>query len=91
MADQSTLDALSAAPRFNDPAVDLLVVYDGNQFRKPWSDGDRQKHGSLKGWAWKEISEVEATYRATKLRDDDESNVWIRMATAVRVYPGRRP
>ena len=55
MADQSTLDALSAAPRFNDPAVDLLVVYDGNQFRKPWSDGDRQKHGSLKCWEWRDL------------------------------------
>jgi hypothetical protein len=87
MADQSTLDALSAAPRFNDPAVDLLVVYDGNQFRKPWSDGDRQKHGSFKCWEWKEISGAEATYRAVKPRDDDDFNVWVTTATAVRVFP----
>ncbi len=87
MADQSTLDALSAAPRFNDPSVDLLVVYDGDQFRKPWPEGDREKHGSLTGWEWRKTSESTATYKSIKPRDGDDFNVWMTTATAVRVYP----
>ena len=87
MADQSTLDALSAAPHFNDPVIDLLVVYDGNQFRKPWPDGDKEKRGSLTGWEWKEISEINATYKATKPQDNDDFCSWITLGRAVRVYP----
>jgi hypothetical protein len=68
MADGHT----AAAPVFNDPRVDLLVVYDGDNFRKPWPDGDREKHGSLSGWDWKQTSCGEAVYRATKPRDDDD-------------------
>src|SRR3954451_23854366 len=87
MADQSTLDALSAASHFNDPVIDLLVVYDDNQFRKPWPDGDREKRGSLTGWEWKEISEINATYEATKSQDNDDFCSWITLGRAVRVYP----
>jgi hypothetical protein len=85
MADQSALDALSVDSRFNDPAIDLLVVYDGDQFRKPWPDGSREKHGSLTGWNWKETSEGKATYRATKPRDDDDFNVSVMTGVATRV------
>jgi Polymerase beta, Nucleotidyltransferase len=87
MADHSTLDALSAAPRFNDPAVDLLVVCDGDHFRKPWPDGDREKHGSLTGWDWQETSESKATYKATKPRDDDDFYSWIKQGRTALVYP----
>ena len=72
IADQITLQSLAASPRFNDPRVDLLVVYDGGNFRKPWPVGDREKHGSLSGWHWSQSSDVEAVYRATKPRDDDD-------------------
>ncbi len=88
MADQSTLDALSAAKRFNDPAIDLLVVYDGDHFRKPWADGDREKHGSLKEWDWQETTQSgEATYRATKPLDNDDFYSWIKQGRAARIYP----
>lgn len=87
MADQSTLDALSAAPHLNNSTVDLLVVYDGDQFRKPWWDGDREKRGSLSWWEWQETSENHATYKATKPRDNDDFCSWISLGRAVRVYP----
>jgi predicted nucleotidyltransferase len=87
IADLNTLNGLSTTLRFNDPCIDLLVVYDGDQFRKPWLDAEREKHGSLTGWEWREITEREATYRATKPRDDDDFYSWIKQARATRVYP----
>jgi hypothetical protein len=33
------------------------------------------------------VSEVEATYRAVRPCDDDDFNVWVTTATAVRVFP----
>ncbi len=32
---------------FHESDIDLLVVYDGDNFEKPW--GERQKQGSLNG------------------------------------------
>jgi hypothetical protein len=86
IADQGTLESLSAKPEFNDPEVDVLVVYDGDNFRKPWLDGDREKHGSLTGWDWNRTSETEARYRATKPRSNDDFNSWVSQGRAVRVY-----
>jgi predicted nucleotidyltransferase len=86
IADQRTLESLSAKPEFNDPKVDLVVVYDGDNFRKPWLDGDRDKYGSLSGWDWNQTSESEAHYRATKARSDDDFYSWVSQGRAVRVY-----
>jgi hypothetical protein len=87
MADQRTLDDLVAAPHFNVSGVDLLVVYDGDNFRKPWPDGEREKHGSLMGWEWREVSAVEAVYKATKPREDDDFYSWVKQGRAVRLFP----
>ena len=88
IADENTLRALSADVTLRDPAIDLLVVYDGDNFCKPWPDGDRQKRGSFSGWHWQRVSPVEATYKATKPRDDDDFYSWIRDgAQARRIYP----
>lgn len=86
MADQATLESLSSKPELNDLQVDLLLVYDGDNFRKPWLDGDREKHGSLSGWDWNKTSEDEARYRATKARSDDDFCVSVSQGRAVRVY-----
>lgn len=86
IADQGTLESLSAKPEFNALDVDLLVVYDGDNFRKPWPDGDREKHGSLSGWDWNQTSETEAHYRATKARSNDDFYSWVSEGRAVRVY-----
>ena len=84
MADCSTLRALSVHAAFNDPTVDLLVVYDGNNFRKPWPDGYREKKGSLAGWEWRRISGTDARYKTTKPPEDDD---WVKEGAAKRVFP----
>ena len=73
---------------FNVPEVDLLVVYDGNNFSKPWRDGNRVKGGSLKDWDWRRISDERATYRAAKFREGSDFYMDISTAQAYRVWPG---
>jgi hypothetical protein len=87
MADQPTLNDIAASPAFNEANIDLLVVYDGDRFRKPWPDGARQKQGSLSGWQWEEQTAASATYRAVKPRDDDDFYVRVTAGVARRVYP----
>jgi hypothetical protein len=88
MADQSTLDALSEATRFKDPTIDLLVVYDGDHFRKPWPDGSGDAHGSLTDWGWTETSaNGEATYQATKPLNDGHFSTWMKPGLAARMFP----
>jgi len=83
-ADRETFEALASQPRFNRPNVDLLVVYDDDNFRKPWPDGDRVKKGALSGWAWKATGD-NATYRATKPLDGDDFRVDVLEGRAVRI------
>lgn len=86
-ADESTFSRLAAASTFNHPEIDLLVVYDGNSFCKPWWDGHRLKRGTLSKWCWTPISDTEATYRATKEKGGDEFGVDVSIARAVRIWP----
>lgn len=60
----TVLDHLRGDVEFHIDGVDLLVV-DGatGAFEKPWG---RAKEGSLKGWHWRQLSELEAEYLATK-------------------------
>jgi hypothetical protein len=51
-ADVSALSSLAASSAFNRSEVDLLIVYDGDNFCKPCPDGDREKKGSLTAWNW---------------------------------------
>ena len=64
--------------------VDLMVVYDGDAFKSPWSrDAEGAvKSGSLSTWSWSETSSVEATYSGTKWPDD-----WGSSKTAKRLLP----
>jgi predicted nucleotidyltransferase len=89
-ANQRVLNSLTRNSRFKRPDVDLLVVYDGDKFCKPWRDPKkaRKKRGSLSGWEWKSLSD-EATYKATKESAEDEFYVDITKGRAVRVWPRR--
>lgn len=84
---QSILRALAKDGKSNQPDIDLLIVYDGDNFEKPWPDGDKQKRGSLTSWEWTPTSATTATYRATKARENDGFNVEVRTGRAVRVAP----
>jgi hypothetical protein len=85
IADSATLKALSEDATFNSPEVDLLVVYDGDNFRKPWPDDGRDnKTGSLTGWDCQEISRTEASYLAAKPCDSFYASVSRAIAKRVR-------
>jgi hypothetical protein len=86
-ANRKILHSLRQRKQFNSPEVDLLIVHDGNQFTKPWRDGSRIKAGSLVDWHWQRISHTEATYRATKFRDDADFNRNIRVGRGLLVWP----
>lgn len=86
---QDIFKSLQNDSRFNLNSVDLLVVYNGMDFEKPW--GEKTKSGSLPGWDWKELNSNNATYRATKPiyseNGEEEFNVKVLQCRAVRVYP----
>ena len=65
-ADENTLRQLAATPSVKRDGIDLLVVFDGDNCRSPWKDGDRVKGGSLKDWDWRAQPDGTATYKATK-------------------------
>jgi hypothetical protein len=74
-ADKATLDGLSRNNKFEDSEIDLLIVYDENNFRAPWprSDG-KYKGGLLHGptsWKWGRLSDTQANYRGTRLDNDN--------------------
>jgi hypothetical protein len=64
--DDTILNALRTDRKLHRPDVDLLVVYDADNFVEPWGTEEREKRGSLSGWQWHYLSEHEAEYRATK-------------------------
>jgi predicted nucleotidyltransferase len=86
---KNVLDALRRNSKFNRDDIDLLVLYNSEDFEKPW--GEKQKSGSLSEWDWKELSSEQATYRATKpvfnTKGEEEFNVKVMQCKALRVYP----
>src|SRR5438874_8150565 len=74
-ADERILRSLMRQTRFKVPGVDLLIVYDGENFKKPWADNRRRKHGSLSEFCWRTLSPTEACYRGTKPATDSKFNV----------------
>jgi len=88
MANKEVLESLIISP--HDPeCVDLLVVYDGNNFSGPWprqSDG-ALKRGSLIDWEWHQIGPEEAEYKATKPVPGSNFHVNVTTLRATRIYP----
>ncbi|NOT11052.1 MAG: nucleotidyltransferase domain-containing protein [Methylococcaceae bacterium] len=85
---QVILESLTNDKRFRQPSIDLLIVYDSENFNDPWELG---KRGSLQEWAWKKEDQNLAMYRATKRIYDEDGKeqfnrkvIWCR---ALRVYP----
>lgn len=77
--DEALLQELSSVEAVS--GCDPMVVYDGDHFRKPWSERDSQQNsGSLTNWDWKENSERTATYKGTKWPND-----WGDQKEAIRV------
>jgi hypothetical protein len=77
--DEALLQELSSMEVVS--GCDPMVVYDGDRFRKPWSERDSHADsGRLTNWAWKENSERTATYKGTKWPND-----WGEQKQAIRV------
>jgi hypothetical protein len=85
---QSIFQSLRSDVRFHHEHIDLVVVYDGDTFEKPW--GEREKGGSLSGWRWLRQSATRAVYRATKPifneRGEEEFEVKVTQCVALCVY-----
>ena len=73
-ADEATLKALKALPQCQKENVDLLIVYNGNDFVCPWGEAVNSKSGDLKTWEWQRMSESEVQYTAVKWVDDEEDS-----------------
>ena len=91
---QETLDELRQHPELKQNNIDLLVVYNGNDFKEPWSaqpGKNKQKIGSLTEWRWKKINHQIAFYEGTKEIEGSERDgnfyVETKLLTANRVFP----
>ena len=90
-----TLSTLQENLSLSRPDIDLLVVYNGNDFREPWeTESGKAKSGSLTGWEWglDKDSLVRAHYDGHKWKDG-EFGVTVTREVAKRVWPKvrRRP
>ncbi len=92
--DEKTFRHMRKQPSFKRPDVDLLVVYNDQNFEEPWPESSDKrplpKRGSLDstapGWNWMQISDVCATYKATKDNSDEDSLI-TQTKKALRIWP----
>jgi len=59
-ADRPTLNSLRKSEFLHRADVEVLVVYDGNQFENAW--GGRRLSGSLARWGWRQATDELAYY-----------------------------
>lgn len=63
--------------------VDLLIVWDGNHFRSPWTEPGRRypKKGSLASWRWRVLTATRACYMGSQpIGDDNHAIAWSQKA-----------
>ena len=63
-ADRPTLLSLRRSERLHRADVELLVVFDGDQFENAW--GPQRLSGSLSRWAWRQVSDELAYFDQSK-------------------------
>ena len=69
--DTETFELIRSKPSFNKNNIDLLIVYNGNDFSEPWTKGQLLKHGKLTDWKWNQLSPIEAEYLSIKYIDEE--------------------
>ena len=72
-ADRRTLQRLRRSAHLHCAAVELLVVFDGDQFENAW--GPRRLSGSLARWAWREETSRLAYYDESRWAHDGSGAV----------------
>ncbi len=92
-ANGRVLDSLKTDTELRRENIDLLVVFNGNDFKAPWQkSGEKHlplKYGSLTGWGqwgWEKISDVEAVYIEAK-NIKGHSYPMTRRIKAWRIWP----
>jgi len=92
-----TLDELSQSDEFKQNNIDLLIVYNGNDFKSPWPSepgSKKQKSGSLSEWGWRKLNHQIAFYNGTKEIEGNEGDMKLcvetMLLTANRVFPDWR-
>jgi hypothetical protein len=76
-ADRPTLQALRRSDHLHRADVELLVVFDGNQFENAW--GPRRLSGSLARWAWRPVTEELAYYDESRWADHERDGGVVRV------------
>lgn len=71
-ANENSLEKLKNSPELKNEVIDVLVVYDDENFIEPWHEsGKRYKSGNLVSWSWEQVTESEAIYTANKYLSED--------------------
>ena len=84
-----TLATLRENLSSRSPDIDLLIVYNGDDFQAPWkTELGKVKSGSLTGWKWEldKDSPARAHYKGTKGKDG-EFEVTATVEVAKRIWP----
>jgi hypothetical protein len=72
-ADKPTLLSLRRSGELHRADVELLVVFDGDQFENAW--GPQRLSGSLSRWAWRQVSDELAYFDESKWASEDAGGV----------------
>jgi hypothetical protein len=87
-ADRATLQALRRSDYLHRADVELLVVFDGNQFENAW--GPRRLSGSLARWAWRPVTDQLAYYDESRWADRERDGGVVRVRRkAVLIWRSR--
>ena len=63
-ADKATLLSLRRSDQLHRADVELLVVFDGDQFESAW--GPQRLSGALSRWSWRQVSDELAYFDESK-------------------------
>ena len=76
-ADRPTLQMLRKSDHLHRADVELLVVFDGNQFENAW--GPHRISGSLARWAWRPVTDELAYYDQSRWADHERDGRVVRV------------
>jgi hypothetical protein len=76
-ADRPTLQRLRKSDYLHRADVELLVVFDGNQFENAW--GQQRLSGSLARWAWRPVTDELAYYDESRWADHEAAGGVVRV------------
>ena len=76
-ADKPTLLSLRRSGELHRADVELLVVFDGDQFENAW--GPQRLSGSLSRWAWRQVSDELAYFDESRWANSEDAGGVVRV------------